>query len=141
MDFTKKNPFDFVKAITYTKENLLTKENSEYFDNDYSSFLTNRTLSYFPDTIFFAQEMNIYSSSLSNTQQFTFLLNIISKKARFSKWESKINDREELECVKSLYNVNREIALEIMTLLKDTELEELMKKWYSINNNEYIQQK
>ena len=50
------SPFDFVNSINYSKKNLMVDEQSE---EEYIPFLTNRALSYFPDTILYAQEMNI----------------------------------------------------------------------------------
>ena len=63
-------PFDFLNAINFTKEDMFKgrKEN----DKEYVSFVINRGLSYFPDTVMYANEMNRYPD-LSNQQQFSFL--------------------------------------------------------------------
>jgi hypothetical protein len=62
------NPFDVLNSINYTKENLF--EDPQSF-KEYSAFMVNRGLSYFPDTILYANEMNRYSS-IPNDWQFFF---------------------------------------------------------------------
>ena len=77
------SPFDFLNAINTSKENLF--ESDPQAGKDYKPFLINRGLSYFPDTIFYANQMNQHPS-LDKDMQFFFFLNIISRKKRFSKW-------------------------------------------------------
>ena len=48
------NPFDFVKSITYTKQDIMHDLNK----SEYESFLVNRALSYYQDCILYANEMN-----------------------------------------------------------------------------------
>ena len=50
------NPFDYLNAINSTKKNIMVDEVTE---KAYSPFLINRGLSYFSDTILFANEMNL----------------------------------------------------------------------------------
>ena len=94
------NPFDVLNSINYTKENLF--EDPQSF-KEYSSFMVNRGLSYFPDTILYANEMNRYSS-IPNDWQFFYFLNTIPKKKRFSKWSKK--DKESKEALLDLINLN-----------------------------------
>ena len=49
------NPFDFVNSINFNKHDLMTgTENDELAEKSYVPFLTNRSLSYFTDTILYA---------------------------------------------------------------------------------------
>ena len=48
-------PFDYLNAINQSKENLIVDELSE---KEYVPFVVNKGLSYFPDTILYANEMN-----------------------------------------------------------------------------------
>ena len=48
------NPFDVTKDISYDKKGII----DEYNENEYQPFLVNRYFSYFPDTIFYSNEMN-----------------------------------------------------------------------------------
>jgi hypothetical protein len=52
---TKYSPFDFLKAINETKENLIVDDETE---KQYSPYMINRGLSYFNDTVLIANEMN-----------------------------------------------------------------------------------
>ena len=88
------NPFEFVKAINYTKKDIMVDDLTE---GEYKPFLTNRALSYFPDTVLYANEMN-QCGHLDSRLQFDFFINIIKKRKRFSPWlkanESKLQKSE-----------------------------------------------
>ena len=45
------NPFDYVNSINDTKQDIMEDDNAE---RGYNSFLINRSLSYFSDTVGFA---------------------------------------------------------------------------------------
>ena len=75
-----KSPFDYLNAINYTKEGLIVDDITE---KEYNGFMVNRGLSYFNDTVLYANEMNRYHQ-IDNLLQFDFLINIIRKKKRFS---------------------------------------------------------
>ena len=66
-------PFDFVNSINITKKNLMRGSyNDELSEKAYIPFLTNRSLSYFTDTLLYANEMNRYST-LDNKLQYEYL--------------------------------------------------------------------
>lgn len=117
------NPFDYVNSINYTKKNIMEDDVAE---KEYNPFLTNRALSYFPDTLFFANEMNIYHH-LDNKLQFEFLLNIVRKRKRFSKWNKPELDSD-IDVVKEYYGYSNEKARQALTLLSPSQIEELRKK-------------
>jgi hypothetical protein len=84
---SKVNPFDFIKSIN-NKQGY--DELTLVIEDGYGSFMTNRYLSFFSDTIFFANEINKYSSVINNRQQFDFYYHLLpSKKNRYSKWIKK----------------------------------------------------
>ena len=72
-------PFDYVKAINYTKSNLIVDDLTE---KEYNPFIVNRALSMGMDTVLQANEMN-RSPHLEKRLQFDFLLNSISKLIKF----------------------------------------------------------
>ena len=79
-------PFDYVNSINFTKKNLMKNTaNDELAEKDYVPFLTNKSLSYFTDTLLYANEMNRYHF-LDKRLQYEFYLNSIRKKKRFAKW-------------------------------------------------------
>ena len=116
MAVKKTNPFDYINSINTSKKNLMRGSNNDTIaEKEYSSFLTNRSLSYFPDTIGYANEMN-QRHHLDNLPQFEYLLNIVRPKKRFSKWVKKENDRD-LSLVKEYYGYNNTKALQALSIL------------------------
>ncbi len=94
----------------------------------YTSFMVNRGLSYFPDTILFANEMNVHHH-IDHRLQFDFFINIIKKKKRFSKWAKPINI-ENLELIKEYYGYSNEKAKSVLSLLNDEQINELKIRMY-----------
>ena len=76
------NPFKYLNEINYGKRNIMVDEEKE---KAYVPLIINRSLSYFPDTVALANEMNRYGH-LESRLQFAFLINTIRKRKRFSKW-------------------------------------------------------
>lgn len=111
------NPFEFQNQITYGKKNIMVDDITE---GEYNSFMINRGLSYFPDTVLAANEMNIHHQ-LDNKLQFDFLINIIRKRKRFSKWNKK-NNNSDVEVIKEYYGYNEEKALQVLPLLTSEQL-------------------
>jgi hypothetical protein len=97
-------------------------------EKDYNSFMVNRGLSYFQDTILFANEMNS-NPHLDNRLQFDFLINIIRKRKRFSKW-MKPETASDVEVVKEYYGYSNEKARQALTLLTSEQINDLKKKVY-----------
>ena len=93
---------DFLKAINLTKENLI--ENDSLAEKEYVPFVINRTMSYFPDTVLYANEMNL-RGHLDNRLQNDYLLNSIRKKKRFSRW-LKAEKNEDVDAIKEYYSCN-----------------------------------
>jgi hypothetical protein len=69
------NPFDFVSAVSYTKEDIMPDSIAE---KAYNPYLTNKSLSYHQDSVLFANEMNS-RYHLDHRLQFQFLINTVSK--------------------------------------------------------------
>ena len=113
------SPFDYLNAINTSKENLF--ENDPQAGKDYDAFIVNRGLSYFPDTVFYANQMNQHAG-LDKDMQFFFFLNIISKKKRFSKWSKKDPASEDLKLVKEYYGYSSEKAAEALKILSKDNL-------------------
>jgi hypothetical protein len=111
------SPFDFTTAINQTKKNIIVDDMTE---KSYSSFMVNRSLSYFPDTVRAANEMNLYHH-LDSKLQFDFLINIIRKRKRFSKW-TKASTESDIDAVKEYYGYSNELARQALTLLSPYQL-------------------
>ena len=119
-------PFDFINAINVTKKDLFEDPLAH---KDYVPFLVNRGLSYFPDTVLYANEMN-RNSSAPKDWQFSFFLNTISKKKRFSKWHKKDAETESLKLVMEYFGYSSERASEALTILTDDQMKMIKEKLY-----------
>ena len=122
---TMTNPFQYLNAINDTKQNIMVDDITE---KGYNSFMVNRGLSYFKDTVLFANEMNRHHH-LDNRLQFDFLINIIRKRKRFSKW-IKPDTLSDVEVVKEYYGYSNEKARQVLTLLTSEQINDLKKKVY-----------
>lgn len=117
------NPFEYLNSINYTKKDIMVDDIAE---KEYNSFMVNRSLSYFPDTVFAANEMNIHHQ-LDSLLQFHFLINIIRKRKRFSKWDKK-KIESDVEVIKKYYGYNEYKALQVLDLFSTDQITELHKK-------------
>ena len=117
------NPFQYVTSITSSKKNLMIDDLDE---KAYVAFMVNRSLSYFGDTVVIANEMNKYHH-LDKKLQYDFLINIIRKRKRFSKWNKPelVND---VEVVKEYYGYSNEKARQALTLLSSDQIMNLREK-------------
>lgn len=114
------NPFDFVNSITHNKKNLMVDAETE---KAYTPFLVNRSLSYYQDTVMFANEMNRHSQ-LDNRLQYDFLLACIRPRKRFSKWEKKVVT-EDIQVIKEYYGYSNQKAESVVDLLTKEDIGEM----------------
>jgi hypothetical protein len=111
------SPFDYLNSINFTKQDIMMDDQAE---KGYAPFMVNRGLSYFPDTVAFANEMNRYHH-LDNRLQFDFLINITRKRKRFSKW-AKAQPESDIDAVKEYYEYSNEKARQALTLLSPEQI-------------------
>ena len=71
---------DWLNSINFNKENLMEDPDAK---KDYPPYIINRCLSGHLDCVMFANEMNKYSF-LDKDMQYSFYLNTLRKKKRFS---------------------------------------------------------
>ncbi len=114
---------DYLNAINYSKDDLFADEEAA---KGYAPFIINRCLSYFPDTILQANEMNTHAD-LGKQEQFDYLRHSIRKRRRFSKWLKKGTD-ERMESIKLFYNYGTKKALEAMRVLSDEQINAIHEK-------------
>ena len=119
------NPFDYVNDIKHGKKNIMVDDLAE---KEYAPFIINRALSFFSDTVLFANEMNIHHT-IDNRLQYDFFINIIRKHKRWSKW-LKSKEPEHLELIKTYYGYSNEKAKSVLSLFTDEQLQELKKRIY-----------
>lgn len=121
------SPFDFINAISDTKINLF--DDDPQAEKDYNAFMVNRGLSYFPDTLIYANEMNRLHS-IPKKLQFDFLINSIRKKKRFSKWNKKDPEEKNISLLKEYYGFSNEKAKQALIILTEDQLIKIEQKLY-----------
>ena len=114
------SPFDFVKSVTDTKENLIVDDWSE---KQYNAFIVNKSLSHGQDTVVAANEMNA-RPHIDPKLQYDFLRGIIRKKRRFNKW-LKAEKEEHIEIVKEYFGYNNVKAMEALRILRESDIEQM----------------
>lgn len=120
-------PFDFINAINHSKEDLIAKsDNPELAEKVYEPFIVNRGLSFFADTILYANEMNRLAL-LDKKPQFAYLLNSIRPRKRYSKWfkQEKI---EKLDIVSEYFGYSKSKAKDIINILTDDQIKIIKEK-------------
>jgi hypothetical protein len=105
---------DWLNSINFTKEDL-----SEGI-KDYPPYIVNRCLSGYIDCVMYANEMNMHHH-LDKDMQYSFYLNTLRKRKRFSPWlrKDKVKD---LECVKQYYGYSNEKASQALKILTKEQL-------------------
>ena len=105
---------DWLNSINLTKEDL--SENIK----EYPPYIINRCLSGHIDCVMYANEMNMHHH-LDKDMQYSFYLNSLRKRKRFSPWirKDKVTD---LECVKQYYRYSNEKASQALKILTKEQL-------------------
>ena len=117
------SPFEFVSSINFTKKDIMI---DDLVEKEYIPFMVNRSLSYFQDTVCLANVMNQYHY-LDHKLQYHFLINIIRKRKRFSKWIKPDLDSD-TEVVKQYYGYSNEKAKQVLALLSPEKISIIRKK-------------
>ena len=104
---------DWLNSINFTKENLIEEDPDVI--SKYPPQIVIRCLSGHLDCIMFANEMNKFPN-LDKDPQYSFYLNTLRKKKRFSPWlrKDKVTD---LEIVKQYYGYSNEKASNALKIL------------------------
>lgn len=126
------NPFDFVNSINQSKKDLMV--DPEVSETDYVPFVVNKALSYFPETILYSNQMNIFPL-LENKLQYHYLLNTIRPGKRFAKWVKR-EDVENLDAVKQYYGYSTEKAQQALAILTIDNLHYIKQKLQRGGNND-----
>ena len=109
---------DWLNSINFTKQNLI--EEDPNCSKEYAPYIINKCLSGQIDTILFSNEMNMHHH-LDKDMQYSFYLNTLRKRKRFSPWlrKDKVKD---LECVKQYYGYSNEKASQALKILTKEQL-------------------
>lgn len=110
---------DWLNSINHTKENLLEQDPDSI--KKYPAFIINKCLSSHLDAVLFANEMNM-NSHIGNDMQYSFYINTLRKRKRFSPWlrKDKIKD---LDIVKQYYGYSNEKAMQALNILSKEQID------------------
>ena len=108
-----KTVFDQINGINTKDYNFEEKE--------YNPYVANLFYSFFPDTVFFSNEMNKYRCEKKANHDFYFYG--IPRKKRYTKWIKSQVDMDTLLAVRKYYYISEPKALEIIPLLSEDEIE------------------
>ena len=111
---------DWLNSINYNKDDL-----SEDIKTS-PPYIINRCLSGHLDCVMFANEMNMYAH-LDKDMQYSFYLNSLRKRKRFSPWIKK-EKIEDIDSVKQYYGYSNEKAKAALRLLSESELNYIKSK-------------
>ena len=114
---------DYLNAVNHTKVPLLDTDDDS-IEKGYVPFVMNRCLSYFPDTIFYVNEMNIRPDT-SKKMQFDFYLHSLRKRKRFSKWLKRENP-DDLQAVMDYFEYSEAKAREALNVLPKETVSEIV---------------
>jgi hypothetical protein len=117
--------FDFLNSINDNKKNLMNVDPG--CERVYVPYIINKSLSYFPDTLFEANMMNFYNN-ISKKMQYDYYLLNIRKKKRFSKWhKEKTTDSDDISIIKQYYGYSDKKAVEASKILTKEQINHLKK--------------
>ena len=117
--------FDYINDCSHLKEGIVANaDDEEEAIKDYNPFLTNRTFSYFLDSLSYAVDMNLYGQVLSKRMQYDYYFYGLRKKKRFSK-QAKIAKSEDVELIQEIYGYDKKKAITALKILTEENLEQL----------------
>ena len=102
---------------------------NESVEKEYPPFVVNRCLSFFPDTIYFVNEMNHYHT-LPKNMQFDFLRLGIRKKKRFSPWLKKTKV-DKIDVIKQYFGYSDTKAIDVADIITDQDSESMQAEMYT----------
>ena len=118
---------DYLNSINFTKKDLMKSEDKDWVKK-YPAFIINKILSGFPDTIMLVNEVN-RNHFLDKDMQYSFLLNSIRSKKRFSPF-LRANKLKDIDLVKEYYGYSNEKAKTVLDILTKDQLKLIKEKLY-----------
>ena len=113
---------DYLNSINTGKINLMD-DGDELWEKKYPSYIVNKCLAPFTDTIMLVNEMN-RNHHIDKKLQYDFLLNSLKTKKRFAPW-LRSNQSKNLEYVKEYYGFSNEKAKSALNILNDEQIKHI----------------
>ena len=118
---------EYLNAINFTKKDLMKSDDKDWVKK-YPVFIINKILSGFQDTIMLVNEVN-RNHFLDKDMQYSFLLNSIRSKKRFSPF-LRANKLKDIDLVKEYYGYSNEKAKTVLDILTKDQLKLIKEKLY-----------
>ena len=115
---------DYLKTLNYSKDDLM--EDDPGWKKNYPPYVINKCMSHHMDTLMFSNEMNRYPN-LDKDMQYSFYLNTVRPKRRFSPWGKK-QQVKDLNLVKQYYGYSNEKAKQALRILSPQQLDYIRTK-------------
>lgn len=112
--------WNFVDSIILNKKYLLNEETISTYD----PYKVNMALSFHPDLIMYANELNEYYN-LPKKLHYDYLINSIRSKKRFAKWVKYDKDskqHQDILAIQEYYGYNYKKALAVLSILSEQQL-------------------
>ena len=123
---------DYLRAINKTKEKLMDTDD-KMWEKKYPSFIVNKCVAPFTDTIHLVNELNMHHH-LDSKLQFDFLLNSLRSRDRFTAW-LKAKKIKNIEYVKEYYGYSNEKAKAALDVLNDEQIKTIKDSLSKGGNN------
>ena len=117
---------DWLTSVNFSKEDLRDREDGEMWMKKYPSYIVNRCLSGHVDCVLLVNEMNRWYG-LDNDLQYSFYLNSLRKKRRFSPWQKK-EQVEDFDLIKKYFKYSDEKARDALRILTKDQIELIRSK-------------
>jgi len=121
--------FDFLNDVSHLKNNILNDETVK----EYNPFFMNRWISMRPDTIMYAQEMNL-NSHLPKDMQYDYYFHSLKKQKRYFKYV-KHKRQDDIEIIMKYHNMSERRAKEILSLFSNDDIEYMKSKMFTGGTN------
>ncbi len=117
-------PFDFLKALTETKEQL--DFNNEEIKKDYQPYMINRFISMVDIYLPIVNEINKYN--VPKETHFRYFQSIFPKRKQYFKYISKSKDlnQEEKQLIAQYFNVGLKDAERYINLLEEDQIQQIL---------------
>ena len=124
---------EYLNSINSSMQNVMDSDD-KMWEKRYASFIVNKCLAPFNDTVMLVNEMNFHHH-LDNKLQYDFLLNSVRRQNRYAPW-MKASKTKNLEYVKEFFGYNNEKARSALNILNDEQIAYIKEKLNKGGKNE-----
>ena len=117
---------DWLTSVNFSKEDLRDREDGEVWMKKYPAYIVNRCLSGHIDAVLLVNELNRWHG-LDNDLQYSFYLNSLRKKRRFSPWQKK-EQVEDFDLIKKYFKYSDEKARDALRILTKDQIKLIRSK-------------